>query len=170
MTVAKSAYTLKQSKYNRASGVNQKAQEAILNKCKVVKDKSEINTNLKRDEHINLDKIKKYFENVLNEQHFLENYNNAKQRGDIPIVGTGSNAAPPGNIQDATQINYQQNRYQQDINIAKKYMKMSLIGPDYFGMKPISRYVDYEKQSKQQQSGDYFKRIYQKNRAGTIFD
>ena len=46
---------------------------------------------------------------------------------------------------------------------------MSLIGPDFYGLKPISRYVDYEKQSKKK-GGDYFKQIYHKNRAGTLFD
>jgi len=42
MTVAKSAYTGKQSKYNRAIGVNVKTQEAILNKHSVVRDKEEL--------------------------------------------------------------------------------------------------------------------------------
>ena len=87
MTVAKSAYTGKQSRYNRAIGVNQKTQDAILNKNKVIRDKDELNQKLIRDEHIHMDKIKKYFENVLNEQHFLNNYGKARQRilegGDI---------------------------------------------------------------------------------------
>lgn len=67
MTVAKSAFTGKQSRYNRASGVSQKTQEVILNKHKVVRDKEEITHKLKTDDHIHFDKIKKYFENVLNE-------------------------------------------------------------------------------------------------------
>ena len=33
-----------------------------------------------KDEHIHMEKIKKYFENVLNEQHFLDNYTKARQR------------------------------------------------------------------------------------------
>jgi len=43
----------------------------------VIKDRNLINSRLQTDEHIHLDKIKKYFENVLNEQHFINNYGKA---------------------------------------------------------------------------------------------
>jgi hypothetical protein len=78
MTVAKSAYTGKTSKYNRAAGVNAKTQEAIINKHH--KDATNKGNLDPKEEDFNLDRIKKYFENVLNEQHFLNNYAKARQR------------------------------------------------------------------------------------------
>lgn len=61
-----------------------------MNKHKVVKDREDINQRLKKDDNIHFDKIKKYFENVLNEQHFLNNYARARQAR----AEASGNAAP----------------------------------------------------------------------------
>ena len=116
MTVAKSAYTGKQSRYTRAIGVSQKTQEAILNKQKVVRDKEELTLKLNKDEHIHMDKIKKYFENVLNEQHFLDNYTKARQR----ILDGGGLTST---AQDTHFASGAQPRKPTDIAIAKKFMR-----------------------------------------------
>jgi hypothetical protein len=67
MTIAKSNYTSKHSRFNANSGVSQKTQQLILNKHSVLKDKDQIKKQLHDGEQLQLDKVKKYFENVLNE-------------------------------------------------------------------------------------------------------
>ncbi len=41
---------------------------------KVETDLDKLEVQIKEDQNIDLEKIKKYFENVLNERHFLSNY------------------------------------------------------------------------------------------------
>lgn len=41
---------------------------------------------VKEDENIDLEKIKKYFENVINERHFLNNYGKAKLRNQEGVI------------------------------------------------------------------------------------
>ncbi len=52
----------------------------MVNKFNVVKERTELNEMIKEDQNIDLDKIKKYFENVINEKHFLNNYGRARMR------------------------------------------------------------------------------------------
>jgi len=52
----------------------------MLNKFNVVKEREQLNGMIKEDPNIDLDKIKKYFENVINEKHFLNNYGKARMR------------------------------------------------------------------------------------------
>lgn len=63
----------------------------------MIKDREQISHRLHEDQHIHLDKIKKYFENVLTEQHFINNYGRAKLRNmepddlinDVAAAGAG---------------------------------------------------------------------------------
>jgi hypothetical protein len=71
----------------------------ILNKHSVVKDKELIKKQMSADEEIQIDKIKKYFENVLNEQHFINNYGKAKMRS-LEAEGVISGAPPAPNEVD----------------------------------------------------------------------
>jgi hypothetical protein len=41
---------------------------------------------IKEDDNIDLEKIKKYFENVINERHFLNNYGKAKLRNQEGLI------------------------------------------------------------------------------------
>ena len=82
MTVAKSAYTSKTKiQYNKANSL-------IINKSNVVTNLEDIEKIIEADEKIDLDKIKKYFENVINEKHFLANYGKAKARTDNALEET----------------------------------------------------------------------------------
>ena len=66
---------------NRTKGqIVDKKTELIINKKNVVVDQDEINEQIKDDEDIDLEKIKKYFENVINEKHFVANYGKSRIR------------------------------------------------------------------------------------------
>lgn len=54
----------------------------IINKDNIIKDVDILNKKIKEDNEIDLEKIKKYFENVINEKHFLVNYAKAKNKGE----------------------------------------------------------------------------------------
>jgi hypothetical protein len=56
---------------------------------------------LNDNEQNNLDKIKKYFENVLNEQHFINNYGKAKMRT-LESEGVFAGAPPAPNDPDTS--------------------------------------------------------------------
>lgn len=76
LTITKSHFT------NRSRFFNNKKNDLMINKANIVTDAEKINQQINEDENIDLDKIKKYFENVINEKHFLANYDKAKTRGD----------------------------------------------------------------------------------------
>ena len=62
------------------SKMGNKFEQLMVNKVNVVKHKEDVHTLINQDQNIDLDKIKKYFENVINERHFLNNYEKAKMR------------------------------------------------------------------------------------------
>ena len=87
----------------------------------MVKDKEQIKRQLHDDEQIHLDKIKKYFENVLNEQHFINNYGKAKLRT-MEAEGVLPGAPPAPNEVDQS-FQGPSHRRQIDVAIAKKLLK-----------------------------------------------
>jgi len=68
-----------------------------------------------------MEKIKKYFENVLNEQHFLDNYTKARQR----ILDGGGLT----NEETAFFTVGTQQRKPSDVALAKKFMRQGLVAP-----------------------------------------
>lgn len=68
-----------------------KIEQLIVNKVAVVKQKEDVHSLVNHDENIDLNKIKKYFENVINEKHFLNNYEKARIRnnGGVTSESTG---------------------------------------------------------------------------------
>ena len=63
------------------SKLQMKLEDLIINKLNVVKRESMVNEQVKEDtKNIDLDKIKKYFETMVHEKHFLNNYGRAKMR------------------------------------------------------------------------------------------
>lgn len=74
LTVAKSTYTTKPRFLNKVNAL-------IVNTSTLVKEKDKIDKMIEQDENIDIDKIKKYFENVINEKHFLNNYSKSLARG-----------------------------------------------------------------------------------------
>ncbi|CDW75850.1 UNKNOWN [Stylonychia lemnae] len=107
MTVAKSFITQK-------SKLGNKAAQMMMNKTNVIKDKKLLNDVVLQDENIDLDKIKKYFENVINEKHFLNNYSKARFRNQAGMI-----AASVDNE------SFHQQR-QSDVQIAKKFFRQGL--------------------------------------------
>eukprot|EP00347_Sterkiella_histriomuscorum_P001314 403372510 len=108
MTVAKSVFTQKSKLGNRVA-------QMMLNKTNVVKEKKLLNEIVKQDENIDLDKIKKYFENVINEKHFLNNYGKARLRNQAGMIATS-----------AEDENFHLQR-QSDVQIAKRFFKQGMI-------------------------------------------
>ena len=63
-----------------------KIMSLIINKQNLVTQKDELNRIIKEDPNIDLEKIKKYFENVINEKHFLISYGKQKTRNADGII------------------------------------------------------------------------------------
>jgi hypothetical protein len=104
MTTGKTVYS------NKTKIEEKKEKYLIINKNNIVTDRQKMQELIEEDEFIDLEKIKKYFENVVNDKHFLEKYKKAQEM----------------NEQGQTDGNLMMNSKKNEINIAKMFLKESL--------------------------------------------
>ncbi len=104
--------------YSNKTKIEEKKEKyLIINKNNIVTDRQKMQELIEEDEFIDLDKIKKYFENVVNDKHFLEKYKKAQQLSE----------------QGQTEGNLAINSKKNEISIAKAFLRESLTarGPDH---------------------------------------